>query len=168
MEKTIIYGIQVLIFIILLWLIIRKWVKSYYDKQQLDDTNIAFGIFLANQILSLGFIMLLGTHEQTFNYLTGLKVFNDDSKDFWLYIGALSLLVMLVYFVSILLAFFFHKTILPSINQVKEDIYSNNWISMIHFSLVQLVLSAVLSYFIMNPILYDLALSFKKYGMNFF
>lgn len=168
MEKTIIYGIQVLIFIILLWLIIRKWVKSYYDKQQLDDTNIAFGIFLANQILSLGFIMLLGTHEQSFSYLADLKLFDDDSKDFWLYIGALSLLVLLVYFVSTLLAFFFHKSILPSINQVKEDIYSNNWTSIMNFCLVQLVLSAVLSYFVMNPILYDLALSFKKFGTNFF
>lgn len=164
MNKFIIYSSEILIFVIILRFIFQYWNNRVFKSQNLLSSNKAYAFFSTSQIIALGTAIYLSVENGSIHFLENLQIFGADALDYWMYFSLKVLGIAVVYVLSIFSMFFFYKWVIPSNEELKDEILADNWAPILPVIFIQLFTSILLSYFILKPILLEIAIGFKKIG----
>lgn len=136
---------------------LKFWKNKLKDEQLLKSDNKAYAVFLFSQILSILLIIFLGIDSQNHSYLKDLPIIGGGAGDYWGYLSIEVFSFLLTYIVINLFSFFIYKTSIPSENELKDEIYDNNWAPVLVFLGVQITLTVVMASFVLQPFLFEWA-----------
>lgn len=135
----------------------RYWKKKYFDDQLFKSSNTAYSLFVFSQLMSLLLIVYFGVDTQNYGYLKDLSILGEHAGDYWGYFSIQVFSFVLVYIVVVLFSFLIYKISIPTENELKDEIYENNWSPILLFFGIQLTLSLIGASFVLRPFLFDWA-----------
>lgn len=137
--------------------VLKYWRNKFLKDQLLKSSNKAYSFFLFSQLSSILLIVFLGVDIQNYSYLKNLSIMGEHAGDYWGYFSIELFSFVLTYIIVLLFSFFIYKIAIPSENELKDEIYEDNWAPIIIFFAVQLALSVVIGSFVLRPFLFDWA-----------
>lgn len=164
MNKLIIYSSEILVFIVLLKFIFQYWNNRIFKGQNLSSSNKSYALFSSSQIIALGVAVYMSVESGSIHFLDHLAIFSTDALDYWMYFSLKVVGIVVIYTLSVLIGFFFYKLVIPSEEELKDEILTDNWAPVLPVLFIQLFSALILSYFVLRPILFDIAVGFKKVG----
>lgn len=146
---------EILIFVGLLFGIIKFWKWKLNLKLDLQTTNIAFGVFLSGQILSITFILFFSMDPQNDAYLESLSWYDEGAINFWNIIGIQISGVLIIYYLTNIIVNILVKILLNNNISIYEDIKNQNLSILIISSVSLISVGFISSIVVLRPFIFD-------------
>lgn len=163
MKNFIVQTAELWIALIFLIMIIRFWSKRFMKNQNLDSINKTLAVFLIGHIITIFGVILFGIDDHNQAYLVELNVFSSEGSDYWTYLSVEILSFITLYIVVVLLANLVYRIAMPTDQDIKEEIYNDNWMSILIYAVILIALACIGSNFIIRPFLLDWAMEFSTF-----
>jgi uncharacterized membrane protein YjfL (UPF0719 family) len=137
--------------------VLKYWRNKFQKEQLIKSANKSYSLFLFSQLSSISLIVYLGIDTQNYSYLKDLSIMGEHAGDYWGYFSIELFTFVLTYIVVSLFSFFIYKTSIPSENDLKDEIYDDNWPPILIFFGVQLALTVIIASFVLRPFLFEWA-----------
>jgi hypothetical protein len=155
MENIMMNTTEILIFVGLLFGIIKFWKWKLNLKLDLQTTNIAFGVFLSGQILSITFILFFSMDPQNDAYLESLSWYDEGAINFWNIIGIQISGVLIIYYLTNIIVNILVKILLNNNISIYEDIKNQNLSILIISSVSLISVGFISSIVVLRPFIFD-------------
>lgn len=137
--------------------VLKYWKNRLQKEQLIKSGNKAYSVFLFSQLATILLIVFLGVDSQNYSYLRDFEILGENAGDYWGYFSIELFSFILTYIMVLLFSFFIYKIAIPAENELKDEIYENNWAPVLVFFGVQLTLTVILSSFVLRPFLFEWA-----------
>jgi hypothetical protein len=154
MEKIVMNATEVLILIGLLFGSLKYWKWKLLVKFDIQQSNIAFGIFLSGQILAISLILFSSMDPQNGAYLESLSWFGNGSMNFWNIIGIQIFGILVIYLFANIIGHLIIKGLLNS-NSIQEEIRNENISIALLTALSVIVIGFTTSSFVLRPFIFN-------------
>lgn len=155
MEKVIIHSLEILLFIGLLFGVIKYWSWKLGKGYDISLQNRSYGLFMGMQLLTLTLMMFLSTDSQNAVYLESYTMVGTGASEYWSYLGVHMFGLVFLLMIANVIGHLMYMITLKEELSLYEEIMEDHLTPAMVASLVILISGLVLSTYLLKPYLFD-------------